>query len=553
MTNRKGARRASIMPSTEYRPHRKIACWQELRQAPSLGSDSAIKRAIVDWCCAGTDARKGGGWRQLGRAVLFKTVGAALVGGVRDSLGGEASLLVFDWLRWHRRRKAFSSQDLTVAKKHSRARGLWLVVNRGAAFTPTPSTAVAASSHTRSLSDRAARILLALRTSRLIRCDVGRLPLHLNGELLPAKQVHGRIAGRVWVARQKGAASEEELIQLLAPGGRAQAPGRRVLQDKDGWQWLDQALRGVGGQKIMSLHGLLALRGKGTGVGHGRPLDLRRVRASTLIAGRGLKVVLLSRQEEGGISVVELSAQDWASMMGVPTATEHPLRRGLRFVSEGAARSLVGQAVHFGVARAVLSEVLVQLGLLQGLSAVNYASLLSGIDFVAAALHDLVGTRMNFALAAEASRTAATALLAAWGDRIKAVEGNALNEGTAQALAGLRGGVDILMISLRCAPWSAANLLPVASAERAYQVERALEECQALLHMSATAYPRAIILECVDGGRRKGLRRKWGQLQGLVLQLREWEWSWQLICSRDTLLGYVPRSRAWLVGLRRLQ
>lgn len=180
-----------------------------------------------------------------------------------------------------------------------------------------------------------------------------------------------------------------------------------------------------------------------------------------------------------------------------------------------------------------------------------YVSLLSGIDFVAAALAQLVGPRFQFALAADANRTVANALHAAWGHRIGLLTGYALGVETEDGLNALRGSVDIMMISIRCAPWSRANALSTRSTARKRQVDRALEENQALLLLAASALPRAILLECVDGGVQQGLRRQWHTLQGLILRLEEWEWSCQRICPRDTLQGYVPRMRIWFVGIRK--
>lgn len=88
------------------------------------------------------------------------------------------------------------------------------------------------------------------------------------------------------------------------------------------------------------------------------------------------------------------------------------------------------------------------------------------------------------------------------------------------------------------------------SVERRRQVERALEENQALLHLAAEALPRVIILESVHGGTRTGLRRQWRRMHGLILQMQRWEWYTQVICPRESLQGFVPRRRVWFVGLR---
>lgn len=534
---------ASGGDTPERGQHKAIRDWRKLRQAPTLGGGVGIKQVMLEWCQSRAADRRSHAWRILGRAVLFHSAGAHMVAWVHASLGCTASSRVNDWLRWHRRRKAFSLRDLRVDRKISKARGLWIVLTRGRVQQGAPAQVQAPRPVVVS-SRAAACALLSLRSGGFARCEVGRLPLHIQGDLPAVGKVWGRVPDSMWVTPRQGAASEAELIHILKDG--AGSHHREAAKDSAEWSWVAEALRNAGGGKIISLHRLQALR-----VSRNQKLDLQRVRANTLTTSRGLKMVLLLSNGPQSAQAQILDAQDWASLMGIPLQKDHPIRVGLRAVPESTARSIVGQAVHFNVAVALLDEVLDRLDCKKGATPVVYVSLLSGIDFAAAALFHIVGDRMQFALAAEANAAVAKTLRAAWGSRLGTLTGYALSAETELCLKALQGTVNIMMISLRCAPWSQANALPVASHARRSQVARALEENQALLRLAAGARPQALVLECVDGGVRRDLKKQWLTLHGIICHLREWEWTHQRVCPRDTLQGYIPRMRVWFVGIRR--
>lgn len=525
--------------------HKKIKDWRALRQAPSLGGGPELQSVMVAWCQTQAALRRSLAWRMLGKAVLSHAMGAHLMAWTHASLGASAGRLVAEWLRWHKRHKAFGKEDLKVPKKRSKVRGLWFVVTRGARGA-LPSTSVNVPRPKIVTSRAALRSLQAIRTEGFTRCEVGRLPLHLEGDLPPVKVRQGSVVSFPWVPSQKGTASEWELIRLLTTDTRWNQGNRELATVDNGWAWATPALLRAGGQKIIALHRLLALKA----AAGGKMVDLGRVPGNTLTTSRGLRILLLQKMGGRDTRAVVLNSQDWATLMGIPTRSDHRIRVGLRAVSDSMAKSIVGQAVHFDIAVALLSRVLDHLGLRSGSTRIRYASLLSGIDFVAAALEHLVGERLQFTLAAEANRTVARALMAAWGDRLERLTGYALSEETRSGMETLKGSLDMVMISFRCAPWSQANALPVKSTERRRQVERALEECQALLLLAEEALPRVILLECVNGASRSGLRTHWRRLQGLIMQRQQWEWSMQVNCPRESLQGFIPRKRVWFVGLR---
>lgn len=536
--------------------HVSIPWLSELKQAPSItAAHLETRRAMVGWCHSMAEEGAGAAWRMLGKAVLSAAVGARLILAVHGHGKGANASLAEDWLTWHRRRGAFTKRDLKRCKKRSKIRALWQSINRGIEKGENCSRMGGGSSAALALSDRASRVLFELKSSGLVRCAVGRLPFHVQGELPEVGQLKGelregglrRSAGRV------RAASEKEMIELLAAQGGEGCQARRPL---GGWDLsrLRPALESVGGSKVMSLKRLAIVMRESNRVGaEGRRMRLAQERAPTLTASRGLVLVYVRVVEGGQVLAEVLSAQDWASLMGVPCLETHRLRVGLREVSDAAGRGLMGQAVHL---QAAVQVVLLTMDRLRRSGhdtdkVMGYASLLSGMDVFAAAVAQVCGTRWRFLLAAEANVTASIALRAAWQGQLGTVCGNALGRETAQAMLGLRGRLDLLMISFRCAPWSAANTLPVDSPRRVAQMERALEENQAILALAAGAEPRAIIIECVVGITRPCLREQWGRLQGCIGRLKEWSWAKYVICPRNNLGGWMPRKRIWVIGVRK--
>lgn len=471
---------------------------------------------------------------------------------VGSACGEEGLRLAADWLLWHRRRQAFSSKALRGGKSSSKAHSIWVALRRGAKVHGEGAGTGQCVGNSSALSGRASLFLTRLRSQGLVRCDVGRTPLHLQGELPVAQRVRGVIRRGLWVKAQPGAASESELLRTMDRTSDWMEARRRHTQLE---QDLAIDLLQVGEERITTGRQLSpVVRALRCGGDLARGIETwRRCRAPTLTTSQGRNWLRVKQVQRSTLRVEVLHAQDWASLMGVPPVWSHPIRRGLREVSDAAGRSIMGQAIHLGVATYLIRHCWRQIcrrkgGLTSGL---RYVSLMSGIDMVAAAVDLVSKGRWSFELAAEANATVAIALQAAWGDKLKAVAANALGEETVRKLTGMAGQVDLLRISLRCAPWSAANTLPLASRARREQMERALEENQALLALAASASPQVIILECVAGLLRPCMREHWGRLQGIICSVRGWKWTRQMICPRQTLQGWLPRRRVWIVGMQR--
>lgn len=522
-----------------------------LRQAPSLGSGEGVKAGILQWCHRRAGEEGSVAWRMLGYAILQIKVGASLVVYMGAWLDLNVASRVADWLRWHRRQKKFGYADLEVCKKRSAVRALWNSVRRGSGVD-RHLTEKRKGLATELLSDKAAGHLCSLRLEGFIRCGVGRTPLHLRGELPVATMTGGKIQECTWVTAEKATMSEGQLAAALLVDNVRES-GRRRVTEVPGLQRLAAALKLCGGTKIISMAKLVALLRSRQGKKGGERVDLRGLTANTLMANKIATLLLLRADVKGRVVAEALTAQDWATLMGVELWPEHPLRRGLRAVSESAAKAIVGQAVHVDVAYRILSAVCAHTDRLATRRQVNYASLLSGMDFMAAAMERLFGERFRFVLAAEANATVARALVAAWGPRLLQVTHNALSAETERALRLMEDRLDVLMISFRCAPWSKANTIAIHELRRLEQLERALEENQALLGMVRLARPLIVLIECVDGLEQRQLRRHWDRLQGMITSLQEWSWTRQTICPRDTLGGHVPRRRVWIVGIRREQ
>lgn len=492
------------------------------------------------------------GWRMLGLAVVDPACGALLLLSVRRWCGEEGETLASAWLLWHQRCRAFSRKDLAMCKKSSKARIIWDTLRRGTKFPSVRSYEGQDDLGAGLISKGAARILTSLRAQGFARGEVGRLPFHLKGELPSARLAKGHLRSICWVEEQLGAASESGLAQLLDADGCWYSGFRSPYS---GWTGLGMGLLAIGEVKLSTNRQLdVVLAARGDRVELSRRIAVwRRGRAPTLISSRGLDVLRVSQTQADVVRVETLNAQDWATMMGIPVTEEHAIRRGLRAVSDSAGKSIMGQAVHFGVAvclvRSLWSHICGEEGLRpEGL---RYVSLMSGIDVMAAAVDIVSGGRWRFVLAAEANAKVACALKAAWGAKLCTVVANALGRAAVRALATISGRVDLLMISLRCAPWSAANTLPLSSVRRQEQLERALEENQALLAMATATFPRVIVLECVAGMLRPCMRPQWSRLQGMIVSHKGWSWSRQMICPKSSLKGWMPRRRVWIVGIRR--
>lgn len=526
--------------------HLRIAGLQFLRHAPALKARLGLKAVVLEWCGRKAMELRSSAWRMLGEAILFPPRGASLIVWVSSRVDLEAAVLIAHWLTWHRRQQSFSAADLRVSKKESKVRVVWNTVRRGSGVPPQQVGAARAPAVSW-LSERAAVQLSSLRVEGRLACRVGRTPLHFEGELPPAPRAVGHIGEKEWVTGKKVAMSEEEVMAALRQSKDRGNPRRRFVPEAS-LGALAGTIRRCGGAKVLLAHKLLAVLHSKEGREHPGRLDLRRLTANTLTANPHMVYVQLRLGSRKEVVAERLNAQDWATLMGVPLGREHRLRVGLRAVSDAVARGIVGQAIHFEVAVQILLAVGSKTGFLHSPGTIQYASLLSGIDFVAAALENLVGDRWRFTLAAEKNASVGVALRAAWGTKLEQITGDALDLQTERALRGLRGSLDVLMISFRCAPWSTANTMPLDSRRRMDQLERALEEIQALLQLVRVAVPRVVLIECVAGVMRRGTRGYWERVQGMLQSTQGWQWSWQMICPRDTLGGWVPRRRLWIVG-----
>lgn len=384
--------------------------------------------------------------------------------------------------------------------------------------------------------------------------DVGRFPLHAAGALPEAVKYSGLLPHRLWVLPDSRTVNPGVWKTKLAASGRLKGAERSLIDVRVSTHVLEAAVAGCGGELIIALSRLLALC-KGGGRSQARVADeLARQRGCTLTASRACVVVRAGLDGEGGkLEVRVLSAQDWATVLGVPVGETY-IRDGLRAVSQSQGRAIMGQAVHFKVMRAFLQEVLKHArsgGADSGQSRVTYVSLFSGIDVGAAAMESIFEGDWRFALAAEIVGSVRTALLAAWGSRMEVCVDNALGAAARRELWLLRGQVDVCFISWRCAPWSSANTIPLKAPSRREALLRAVEEMQEVVRVALLAAPRTVLIECVAGLLLRRFRRYWGWLSGFLLLQREWAWSWQVADPATLFGGAWPRRRLWIVGLKR--
>lgn len=537
------------------RAHRRLPSLVDAKKAPMLSKEA--KSDIVAWC--GRQATNVGNtpWRVLGESLFQHGMNCDLDVYFRSSRCGHTAEEVCAWLQWQRLFGGFSEQDTMCALKKSRLRGLWLTLTRKRGSSVEEAllngeSAVDADSGEGAVSDSTGLVLVGGQGTR---CEVGRLPMRSTTELPTAPSSFGNIANVVWVPRDQGRLAQEKFVfwdvfwktgerhdewilhRLHRPGDGGAGLATLVAQEKSGL--------------ILSFAQLCVLLGRC----RRQETLLLPTCGTTLTASRSCRLVAAVPMQGGDIRFLVLSAQDWASIMGVGPAAQHPIRQGLRAVPEGYGRAMVGQAVHVAVVESLLKRV----GVAAGLWAVGespnqvirYASLFSGMDLVAAALMEVCGEQWTFYLASEAVESVRAALIAAWGFKLRYCTANALHSSTRQLLEAAEPPIDVLFFSWRCAPWSSAWTLAVSSERRQRTLNLAVREIYASLGVVVAGRPRVIIMECVASITRKCFAPQWRQIQGLIKRYQDWKWSKQIICPRRDLGSFWPRKRLWIVGIRR--
>lgn len=530
------SRRSILDASLARANHRALQNQLDCLQAPRLAHHTGLKGAITEWCCMEASRLRKAAWTALGLAFLEESWEQSLCDFVESKLGGHAADTVRTWVIWHRQKGVISRGELEGKLRDSKLRGVWdSVAGKKRSLRRTRAVALRDG-----LAQGGSRSIASLGPASR---EVGRWPLHAKGVLPAVRWARGHIGAVEWLIKSEGMGGRSCLIHdFFAERKRYLRRGVAPIPNLDA---LSGHLRAMGGAKLLALHQLMAML-KGSRAQYGRRA-LRELQGCTLTASRSCVILLLERRRSGQVVAWRLTAQGWASLLGVPSCASHPLRRGLRAVAETAGKALIGQAMHFEVATALLSRVWTSCGGSQS-AEVSYASLFSGVDVMAAAM-DAVFGKWRFLFAVEASPTVRLALKAAWMHKHLVILEDAFDAFTADYLRGHRGQVDVLATCLRCAPWSSANTVPLHLRARRQSILRALEEIQALLLIIGSLSPRVVLVESVCGIMRRQFARQWSCVQGWFLQLHNWWWSFQILCPRDLLGGEWPRRRLWIVGV----
>ena len=248
----------------------------------------------------------------------------------------------------------------------------------------------------------------------------------------------------------------------------------------------------------------------------------------------------------GSTGILEsTSAQQWASLMGVPVDVLHPIRRGLHAVSPARARALMGQAVDCDAARALVAAIAKRIQ--HDGCDFRYATLCCGLDVFGGAVWDVMQSRMCYLAAAEAVDIALVAHEAAW-DRIV---GQVFAQAHDPALKALlaRSHLHLLVVALRCNVWSpAATRKRVGSAARDEDFERALEDSQELVASACSSRAAAVVFETSGNVEAEVMYTWWLRLQQIVRRHVEYEWGKQRICPRKLFQKLAARDRIFIVG-----
>lgn len=526
----------------DRRRHRRIAKSSELRYAPRLGSVK-IYQLIWKWCCA-SGAKLGlPPWKRLGAAFLQLEDAASLVEFIQTSAGAPVTQRVGDWLQWWAARPQCSSSAFSCSLKASPMRGLWIFLQKkGLQQSRSGGSKV--------------RAIYAGRQGRgsgVRPNEVGRLPLHPPGALPAVIRCAGVLQQREWLTSNRNivAGRDAAILKARLAATVRRWPARRKEQTIVGSPTVAASLaQQVNGELVISLARWLRLT-KGIAP---QMEDLGRQQGCTLTASRSCVVVRISTSgPRGALQAEILSSQDWATILRIPVA-EQCIRRGLQAVTPAQGRAIMGQAMHFGVVKALLQQTLacVNAGRAsESRDGPSYVSIFSGIDVGAAAMDSLFGQKWRFRLASEKVECVRKALVAAWSGKLEFCDADAFSPETRKKLWAIRGQVDVCCFSWRCAPWSVANTTDCRSEARRSSLFRAVEEIQEQIRVILLCHPKVVLMECVAGLIRIRFHKFWKWICGFLLLQAEWEWSYQVIDPQERWGECWPRKRLWVIGICR--
>jgi hypothetical protein len=388
-----------------------------------------------------------------------------------------------------------------------------------------------------------------------VQCKVGRAPVRL--ELVGSRLETGRFS------IEEGQAD----LPVVHRGTQSTVEVRRLLERTE--RWFPSTAK-AGATKVAIPNQLArAVEEVGWGiVGRGQLMRLTAARASTAQWSKLLRKAMVPtatavaavskayvlKKEASGVSVTVLSCHQWASLMGVPISRWHPLRLALTAVSDDKGSSMVGQAVDADVAKEVLRWACVEAGVpLDGRRKVWLATALSGLDFFAGALFDMLGSdAFGYAAAAEVVESVLEAHAAGWGGLVGKVFGSVLSAATRRGWSAAAAQAEVVAAGLRCSAWSRANTAHgLRSAQRRQQLHDALAECQAVVDLMLQPAVKVAIFETADGLLAPRMAGVWAQFQRTFGRHTSFEWRRFLLCPSKGFGKRARRRRLFIVGTRR--
>ena len=264
----------------------------------------------------------------------------------------------------------------------------------------------------------------------------------------------------------------------------------------------------------------------------------------TLGTNRGNHVTLLRKDDVGKLHMRMMHSQELASPMGLPLT--HPIRDGLRAVTESQALSLMGQSLQMGCATIACKNGLQRAGFTDTMQEITYGAAACGIDLMAAAVLAL-RPNMRYLMAVEAVDIAARAHKAAWKEQSISYFTEAHNQNQIRDMPR----VQIWAWTGRCNPFTKWSRRPKHEAAEARR--RALEEMHAAFGYARLHKPKIIVGENVSNIGVGSEGQIWRSLLAILHAAGDYEWAWQVLDPTTSLREDVPmnRSRFWYVGVLR--
>ena len=221
--------------------------------------------------------------------------------------------------------------------------------------------------------------------------------------------------------------------------------------------------------------------------------------------------------------------------MGLPDSNR--LARTLGRPPKGSAREAVtwlGRAIHVGVARLLVKEMLARKWIEKGL---KYGSAYSGIDTFAAALEEELGGEFEYAFASEAGAKQRGVLLNAWGER--GLRERRVREDAEGAGAVGEERVDLWVASPDCGVHSKRN-----HARDSEMQARSVEEIGASLRYVRAKRPNVVIVENVDEASIVG------PLGAMLRRIEGYDWEDGALDASTDARQPVARRRHFWMGRR---